>query len=73
MSILPSINSYKMINQFFKSMIGLLFIVLALLLLTRENWYAAVATVIRGSVVMLILIMGLLLTFLGLSELKSED
>jgi hypothetical protein len=62
-----------MINQFFKSMIGLLFVVLALLLLTRENWYASAATVIRGSVVILILLVGLLLTFLGLSELKSED
>ncbi len=62
-----------MINHFFKSIIGLLFIILGLILLTHDKWYAATATLIRGSVVIIILLVGLLLTFLGLSELKNKN
>ncbi len=61
-----------MIANIFKSIIGLLIIVLTLMLLSHQVWYSATMSLIRGSVVILMIISGLLLTFLGLSELKSE-
>jgi len=68
----PSNLDYTMISNIFKSIIGLLVIVLSLMLLSHQAWYSATLSLIKGSVVILMILAGLLLTFLGLSELKNE-
>jgi|TARA_Y100000310_G_C20205300_1_gene588817 hypothetical protein len=61
-----------MLDKIFKVISGLIFIVISLLLLTRQTWYTSVMTLLRGGFILLIIILGLVLTFWGLSELKSE-
>ena len=68
----PQIIGYTMIANIFKSIIGLLIIVLSLMLLSHQAWYSATMSLIKGSVVILMILAGFLLTFLGLTELKSE-
>jgi hypothetical protein len=63
---------YTMITNIFKAIIGLLIIILSLMLLSHPTWYSATMSLIKGSIVILMIVSGLLLTFLGLTELKSE-
>ena len=60
-----------MLNHFFKAIIGLTLVVLSLMLLTYSSWYTATAAVIKGGIVLIILLIGLGLGFLGLTELKE--
>jgi len=61
-----------MLNHFFKIVIGLAFAVLGLMLLTYSSWLSATVALIKGGIVVAIILVGLGLIFLGLTELKEE-
>jgi len=61
-----------MINHFFKVVIGLALVVLGLMLLTYDSWLVATIALIQGGIVIVIILVGLGLIFLGLTELKEE-
>lgn len=61
-----------MLNHFFKLIIGLTLVILGLMFLTYTSWFEATIALIKGGIVIVIILVGLGLGFLGLTELKEE-
>lgn len=62
-----------MLNNFFKIIVGLIFLILALMLVTYNSWLLAVIALIKGGIVLIMVLIGLVLVFLGITELKGAD
>jgi len=60
-----------MLNNFFKIIVGLIFAILALMLVTYNSWLAATIVLVKGGIVLTIVLIGLVLIFLGITELKE--
>lgn len=61
-----------MMKFIFKIILGLVFIILGLMLLTYPSWLSATVDLIKAGVVILIILVGLVVTFMGVAEMRDK-
>ncbi len=58
-------------KAFVEIVIGLIFIVIGILLLTYQSWFKSFVVIVQGGIILVIFLLGLGVLLLGLSELKE--